>query len=96
MPTSILLFIGYFMIVSIIAVVITVMDKSKAIKNRRRIPESTLLLWSAFGGSVAMLLTMLQIRHKTRHIKFMIGIPVIIFLQAALIYIFIHFKVIYF
>jgi uncharacterized membrane protein YsdA (DUF1294 family) len=40
---------------------------------------------SALGGSVFMYLTMLVIRHKTQHKKFMIGIPVIIFLQLAAI-----------
>jgi uncharacterized membrane protein YsdA (DUF1294 family) len=36
------------------------------------------------GGAIAMLLTMYAIRHKTKHIKFMLGIPLIILLQAAL------------
>jgi uncharacterized membrane protein YsdA (DUF1294 family) len=36
------------------------------------------------GGSVAMFITMQIIRHKTKHVKFMLGIPVIMVLQAAL------------
>ena len=35
----------------------------------------------------AMLLTMLLIRHKTRHVKFMVGIPVIIILQLAIVFV---------
>jgi uncharacterized membrane protein YsdA (DUF1294 family) len=42
-----------------------------------------LLLVSLFGGSATMLLTMLAIRHKTKHAKFMIGIPVILTLQTS-------------
>ena len=42
------------------------------------------MLISAIGGSVGMYLTMKKIRHKTRHPKFMVGIPVIIALQIAL------------
>ena len=41
------------------------------------------MLVSALGGSVTMYITMLIIRHKTRHIKFMLGIPVIIMIQLA-------------
>jgi len=51
--------------------------------TKHRTRESTLLLLSALGGSVAMLATMLIIRHKTKHVKFMLGIPLIILLQAA-------------
>lgn len=47
--------------------------------------ESTLLLIGVLGGSPAMLLTMRKIRHKTRHAKFMVGLPVILVLQAALL-----------
>ena len=52
---------------------------------RHRTREATLLLLSALGGSVAMFVTMLLIRHKTKHKKFMIGIPAILVLQLALI-----------
>ena len=51
----------------------------------RRVPERTLLIISALGGSIAMLITMRTIRHKTQHMKFMIGIPAIIVAQCALI-----------
>lgn len=83
----ILLFLlAYVLIVSLVAVCVTVYDKWAAKKRpKERTRESTLLLLSALGGSVAMLLTMLAIRHKTKHIKFMLGIPLIIVLQIALI-----------
>ena len=76
----------YLAIISIISVIVTVKDKYRAIKNGQRTPERTLLLLSALGGSVAMLMTMILIRHKTQHVKFMIGIPVIMVLQVLLIY----------
>ena len=72
--------------VSLFAVIITVADKIKAKRGKWRVMESTLLIVAAIGGSVAMYLTMLLIRHKTRHPKFMVGIPVIIVLQAAAVY----------
>ena len=78
--------ICYITIVSIIAVIITAKDKIRAINGGRRTPEATLLLLSALGGSVMMLVMMLLIRHKTKHKKFMIGIPLIIILQVVAIY----------
>ena len=73
----------YLTVISLISVILTVSDKRRAIKHRYRISEFTLMLFSALGGSVAMLLTMLLIHHKTRHVKFMVGIPVIIILQLT-------------
>ena len=58
---------------------------SKAKTPQRRVPENTLLTIAALGGSIAMLITMRTIRHKTQHMKFMVGIPVIIVLQCVLV-----------
>lgn len=74
----------YLLVISVISIAVTIYDKWAA-KNRpkKRTRESTLLLLSALGGSIAMLLTMYGIRHKTKHIKFMLGIPLIILLQVG-------------
>ena len=78
--------LAYLLIISIVSVCVTVYDKWAAKKRpKERTRESTLLLLSALGGSVAMLLTMYSIRHKTKHMKFMIGIPLIIAGQVAAI-----------
>ena len=60
-------------------------DKYKAIKWLWRIPESRLLLLAAMGGSIGALLGMIIWQHKTLHIKFICGIPLILALQALLI-----------
>ena len=79
------IFLGYIAVMSIISIVVCIYDKIAAKHNpKHRTREATLLLLSALGGSVAMLLTMLLIRHKTKHKKFMIGIPLIIILQVTL------------
>ena len=74
----------YLAAISLVAVIMTVSDKRRARQHRWRISEAALLLVSALGGSVAMLLTMLLIHHKTKHLKFMLGIPLIIVAQIAL------------
>ncbi len=75
----------YLIIINLIAIVITAHDKLAAIRQRRRVPEKTLMLISVLGGAPAMYLTMLVIRHKTRKPLFMIGIPVIFLLELAII-----------
>lgn len=77
-----LLFV-YFILISIITVILTVYDKIAAKKRAFRISEATLILCGLFGGAVAELVTMLIIRHKTRHIKFMLGLPVLILVQVS-------------
>ena len=72
----------YFAAINLAAIILALHDKSAARRRKWRVKESTLLLVSAFGGSIAMLLTMRIIRHKTQHKKFMIGVPVIIVLQT--------------
>lgn len=79
------LIITYLIFISVFAVIVTVYDKILAITNKRRIPERTLMIVSVLGGSLAMYLTMQLIRHKTRKTKFMVGLPIVILLQVALI-----------
>ena len=80
-----MIILGYLALISLISIIVCIWDKKISKKNRveLRIPEAVLLLLSALGGSVAMFVTMLIMRHKTKHVKFMLGIPVIMILQAA-------------
>ncbi len=80
-PAWVLPLLVYLGTISAAAVFVTVLDKWKAQHGKWRIPEATLLLFSVLGGSLAMLVTMRCIHHKTRKPKFMVGIPVILVLQ---------------
>lgn len=75
----------YLALISLVAIIITAADKYAAKKGMWRIPEATLMLIGLLGGAIAMYVTMRTIRHKTRHKKFMIGLPLMIALHAALI-----------
>ena len=76
----------YLILINLIAVIVTIYDKLCAVKRRWRVKESTLLLLSALGGSICMYITLLLIRHKTRHIKFMLGIPLILIIQIIIVF----------
>ena len=71
----------YLTVISFFSIIITAFDKIPAHKGGRRISEQALLCTAALGGSFAMLITMILIRHKTKKIKFMAGIPLIIIIQ---------------
>lgn len=78
-------FLIYLAIINLIAVIMTVSDKLRAKGHKRRIAEKTLFTAAILGGSAAMYLTMLVIRHKTKHKRFMIGLPLIMTVQTATI-----------
>lgn len=77
-------FLWYLLLINAAAFVLMLVDKHRARKNRWRIPERTLILSAALGGSIGALLGMYTFRHKTKHLKFTLGIPAILIAQIAL------------
>ena len=75
----------YLIIVNAAAFLLMLADKLKAKRGAWRIPEATLMGIAAIGGSVGALAGMYLFRHKTKHIKFTLGIPVILVGQIALV-----------
>ncbi len=75
----------YLPIINALAFLLMRIDKQKAKKGRWRIPEATLLGISAIGGSLGGLLGMLMFRHKTKHCRFVFGIPLMLILHLALL-----------
>lgn len=77
----------YLIVISLVTALVTNYDK-KAAKSRpkHRVPEKILFLLAILGGSVAEYLTMLKIRHKTKHKRFMIGLPIIMVLQVVILW----------
>ena len=73
----------YVIIMNIIGVMMMGIDKSRAKRHAWRIPERTLFLISLLGGSVGSLAGMYLFRHKTKHMKFVIGMPLILLIQIA-------------
>lgn len=76
----------YFFIINLIGYFLMYLDKQKAKKDKWRIKESTLFIVSIIGGSIGTFLGMKVFRHKTKHLKFKVGIPFIIIVQALFIY----------
>lgn len=75
----------YLVTVNAAAFLLMLVDKVKAKRNAWRIPEATLMGAAAIGGSIGALAGMYCFRHKTRHLKFVLGIPAILIAQIALV-----------
>lgn len=81
MKPAAILIIVYLLALNLAGLLSMGIDKQKARKHRWRIPEKTLFLIAALGGSAGSILGMLLFRHKTRHLSFRLGMPAILALQ---------------
>ena len=85
LENKILIILIIIAVINLAAAVVCAYDKQKAIWGGKRVSENMLMLLAIIGGATGMYITMLRIKHKTRHAKFMLGLPVIIIIQIALI-----------
>lgn len=76
----------YLVLVNAAAFLLMLADKRKARKGVWRIPESTLLGVAFFGGSIGAIAGMYVFRHKTRHIRFSLGLPLILIIQLLILF----------
>lgn len=74
----------YLLAVNIATYVVYGIDKKRAKNHEWRISEATLTGLAVIGGSVGALLGMRHFRHKTKHVKFTAGIPLIMIIQVIL------------
>ena len=74
----------YLLIINAAGFLLMLTDKYKAKKGLWRVPEATLMTTAALGGSIGALAGMYLVRHKTKHIKFTLGIPLILAVQLLL------------
>ena len=73
----------YLIIINAVGFMLMLIDKWKAKKNRWRIPEAPLFLVAAIGGSIGSIAGMYAFRHKTKHMKFTFGKPLILAIQVV-------------
>ena len=64
------------------------LDKQRAIQRKWRVPEKTFWLLAMVGGSLGGILGMNIFRHKTKHLKFKYGFPIVLIIQIIITYIF--------
>ncbi len=81
----ILIIIGYILSVNLAGFLAMYIDKKRAKRNEWRIKEGTLLSIALLGGGIGAMIGMYKFRHKTKKLKFTVGIPTIIITQIVLI-----------
>lgn len=85
MPKELLMILlVYLLIINAVTFLVYAADKRKAKKGKLRVPEKTLFLLAGIGGSIGALLGMQVLHHKTKHMSFVIGIPLILIVQILL------------
>lgn len=77
--------IYYIILINVIAFIVYGVDKWKARKGKWRISEASLLFLAFIGGSIGAYVGMQVWRHKTKHLKFTLGVPLILLLQILLL-----------
>lgn len=75
----------YFLIINIIGIFAMGIDKYKAKKDLWRIPEGTLMMICLLGGGIGTIFGMYKFRHKTKKLKFSVGMPTILISEIVLI-----------
>lgn len=73
----------YLFIINVVALLVYGWDKWQSGRGGYRIPEATLISMAALGGTVGALTAMYAFRHKTRHLLFRWGLPLILVVQLA-------------
>lgn len=83
MDKWLLYLLAYLLVINLFAMLLMAVDKSKAERGKWRIPEKTLFIIALIGGSIGSIAGMYMFRHKTKHARFIIGMPAILILQIA-------------
>jgi len=78
-------FIIYLIVINIVTFILFGIDKRKAVKEKWRIKEATLLFFAALGGALGALFGMKVFHHKTKHKKFKYGVPALLVIQISLL-----------
>lgn len=82
----------YIAVMNIVGVAAMGIDKWKAKHHAWRIPEKTLFAISLFGGSIGTWAGMYLFRHKTKHLQFVVGMPLILVIQIVVAGYWLHFR----
>ena len=76
----------YIALASLVCFTAMGVDKARAKRHKWRISEKTLVVLAALGGALGGCLAMALFRHKTQHKLFQVSFPLLLVIQAALVF----------
>ena len=76
----------YFILINLMGIVIMAYDKRRAIMRKWRVPEAHLFFIALIFGSLGSIIGMYMFHHKTKHLKFTMGMPLILLIQVIILY----------
>ena len=74
----------YLLIINVLGFLAMGFDKWKAKRGRWRIPEDSLFMFTILGGGIGTIAGIYTFRHKTKKLKFTVGMPLILILEILL------------
>ena len=87
MRTSVIIILAWLVGINLLAFGMMYADKRRAKTKRQRIPEKTLFVTAALGGSIGTMAGMWAFRHKTKHKTFVYGMPAILVAQLLIVWV---------
>lgn len=84
-PLIIVAITAYLVIINIISFALMGIDKKRARKGEWRISEAALFTSALLFGALGSTVGMWHFRHKTKHWYFVVGMPAILIIEAAVI-----------
>ena len=87
MKTSTIIILVWLAGINLLAFGMMLADKRRAKAKKQRIPEKTLFVTAALGGSIGAMLGMWALRHKTKHKTFVYGMPAILAAQLLIVWV---------
>jgi uncharacterized membrane protein YsdA (DUF1294 family) len=81
----VLFLILYAVSLNMLGILLMKADKSRARKGKWRIRESSFFMLALFGGAAGCLVGMYMFRHKTKHVKFIVGMPLLLLFHLFLL-----------
>jgi len=83
---EILIFLFLYILWNVYTFFLVWSDKKKAIRGDWRIPEKVFFRWALLLGAGGILLGMRAFRHKTKHYKFVLGMPFLFLANVIMLY----------
>ena len=76
----------YFILINLVGIIVMAYDKRRAVMRKWRVPEANLFFIALIFGSLGSIIGMYLFHHKTKHLKFTLGMPLILLIQVIILY----------